>query len=63
MTFGNLCGFRKLWVGSGIDTPESSSPKDDSQIPDYYLPRLSHLLPVLQASSLIDPVASSDKPV
>lgn len=42
MKFASMCGFIKLFVGSGCDTLEKAQKTADTY-PDYYLPKLSQL--------------------
>lgn len=42
MKFASMCGFTKLFVGTGCDTLEQAQKEDDT-CPDYYLPTLSQL--------------------
>lgn len=42
MKFASMCGFIKLFVGSGCDTLEQAQKEDDT-CPDYYLPTLGQL--------------------
>ncbi|XP_034938089.1 uncharacterized protein [Chelonus insularis] len=50
MKFADLCGFSKLWVGSGVDGSDVSRFRHSCEfVPDYYLPDLSKmpLVPIL----------------
>ncbi|XP_077261271.1 uncharacterized protein LOC143896951 isoform X2 [Temnothorax americanus] len=42
MKFASMCGFIKLFVGTGYDTLEQAQKEDDT-CPDYYLPNLNQL--------------------
>jgi len=42
MKFASMCGFIKLFVGTGSDTLEETLKEDDTY-PDYYLPSLGQL--------------------
>lgn len=42
MKFASMCGFIKLFVGSGCDTLEKTQEEEDTY-PDYYLPSLGEL--------------------
>nr|XP_012219466.1 PREDICTED: phosphoglycolate phosphatase 1B, chloroplastic-like [Linepithema humile] len=42
MKFASMCGFIKLFVGTGSDTLEKTQEEEDT-CPDYYLPALSQL--------------------
>lgn len=42
MKFASMCGFIKLFVGTGCDTLEQAQKEDDT-CPDYYLPSLGQL--------------------
>jgi len=45
MKFATMCGFIKLFVGTGCDTLEQAQKEDDT-CPDYYLPTLGQLFSV-----------------
>ncbi|XP_032679102.1 phosphoglycolate phosphatase 1A, chloroplastic-like [Odontomachus brunneus] len=42
MKFGSMCGFLKLFVGSGCDSLEEALEEEDTY-PDYYIPSLGQL--------------------
>jgi farnesyl diphosphate phosphatase len=42
LKFASMCGFIKLFVGTGFNTLEQAQ-KDDDTCPDYYLPSLAQL--------------------
>jgi hypothetical protein len=42
MKFASMCGFIKLFVGTGCDTLEATQKEEDT-CPDYYLPTLGQL--------------------
>ena len=44
MKFADMCGFDKLWVGSGIDKQQQQGPS-----PHYYLSSLGSLSPLLDS--------------
>jgi len=45
MNFASMCGFIKLFVGTGVDSLENAQKKKSVQ-PDYYISNLNQLFAV-----------------
>ncbi|XP_015108743.1 4-nitrophenylphosphatase [Diachasma alloeum] len=50
MKFAQSCGFKKLWVGSGLDKIESCEAQNTPMIADYYLSDLGALNSLIKKS-------------
>ncbi|KOC65304.1 Phosphoglycolate phosphatase [Habropoda laboriosa] len=46
MKFGTMCGFRKLFVGTGVDNVEDAEQTEETR-PDFYIPSLGLLHPII----------------
>uniref|UniRef100_A0A0C9RA54 Pho2_3 protein n=1 Tax=Fopius arisanus TaxID=64838 RepID=A0A0C9RA54_9HYME len=50
MKFAKSCGFKSIWVGSGVDTPESCEAQKTVPMADYYLSDLGVLNELIKTS-------------